>query len=68
MIRLGTVVDPDHDAIEPRLFGYVVDRDPVQQETLSEPDILHNPWADTPLSPGALRGITEHQRLEATEC
>jgi hypothetical protein len=62
LARVGTVVDPDPNATEPHLFGYVVEVNPEEPETFSEGlHLLHNPWARIPAPLGALRDITEHQ-------
>jgi hypothetical protein len=63
MIRFGTIPDPRPNASTPRTFVYIVgDRGPDERETFSEGlNLLHNPWAQTPLPLGALRDITEHQ-------
>lgn len=66
MIRYGTIVDPDPNAVEGQQFGYVVgDYGSEEWETFSEGlNLLHNPWAETPLDLGMLRGITEHQMVD----
>jgi hypothetical protein len=66
MIRYGTIYDPDPNAIEPQMFGYLVgDYEADQRETFSEGlNLLHNPWAKNPLDLGVLRDVTEHQLLD----
>ena len=66
MIRYGTIVDPDPNAVEGQQFGYVVgDYGSEEWETFSEGlNLLHNPWAENPLDLGVLRGITEHQMVD----
>lgn len=66
MIRIGTIVDPDPNATQPRLFGQLIGPvEPDQRETFGEGlHVLHNPWADTRLPVGTLRGVTEHRLLD----
>jgi hypothetical protein len=66
MIRYGAIVDPDPNATQPQLFGYLVgDYEPDERETFSEGlNLLHNPWAENPLGLGVLRNVTEHQLLD----
>jgi hypothetical protein len=61
MIRYGTIVDPDPNAVEGQQFGYVVgDYGSEEWETFSEGlNLLHNPWAETPLRP---RRTSRHHR------
>ena len=64
MIRIGTVYNPDPNAIKPQLFGYVVVPETEYFETFSEGlCLMHNPWARTPLAVGALKDVTEHRLL-----
>jgi hypothetical protein len=66
LARVGTWPGPDPDVPSPRLFGYVVEQcPPGERETFGEAlHILHNPWAEIPLSAGAFRGVTEYALLE----
>lgn len=66
MIRIGTIVDPDPNATQPRLFGQLIGPvEPDQRETFGEGlHVLHNPWARTEVSLGTLRGVTEHRLLD----
>jgi len=66
MIRYGAIVDPDPNATKPQLFGYLVgDYEPDQRESFSEGlNLLHNPWAESPLDLGVLRNVTEHQLVD----
>jgi hypothetical protein len=65
MARMGTVLNPDPNAVEPQLFGYVVVPGMEYFETFSEGlHLIHNPWARNPLPVGAVRDVTEHRRLE----
>jgi hypothetical protein len=66
MIRIGTIADPDPNAIKPRLFGQLIGPvEPNQQETFGEGlHVLYNPWANVPLPRGTLSGVTEHRLLD----
>lgn len=66
MIRWGAITDPDPNAVEPQLFGYLVgDYGPDERETFSEGlQVFHNPWAENPLDLGVLRDVTEHELVD----
>ncbi|ROR43474.1 hypothetical protein [Kitasatospora cineracea] len=66
MIRIGTMPDPDPNAIHPQLFGYLVGGDSSEKvESFSEGwHVLHNPWAKNTLHPDALPGFTRHELLD----
>ena len=64
MVRMGTVLNRDPNAVEPQLFGYVVVPDTEYFETFSEGlHLIHNPRARNPLPVGAVRDVTEHRML-----
>ena len=65
MIRIGTVVNPDPNATEPQLFGYLVgDYGPDDRESFSEGwHVFHNPYAETRLQREALPLFTHHELL-----
>jgi hypothetical protein len=66
MIRIGSMPDPDPNAIHPQLFGYLVEGDGSEEgEPFSEGwHVLHNPWAENPLHPDALPAFTHHELLD----
>lgn len=65
MVRMGTVLNRNPNAIEPQLFGYVMVPDTEYFETFSEGlHLIHNPRAHNPLPVGAVRDVTEHRMLE----
>ncbi|MEV4249517.1 hypothetical protein AB0J63_39650 [Streptosporangium canum] len=62
-LRVGTRYNFDPNASEPELFAYVIgDSEPEEQETFSQGlHLFVNRWADTPLPPEALPGVTVHE-------
>lgn len=66
MVRIGSMPDPDPNAITPQLFGYVVgDYGPQAREPFCEGwHAFHNPYANKPLPAEALPSFTHHELLD----
>jgi hypothetical protein len=62
-LRFGSCYNPDPKASKPEHFAYVVsETETDEQETFSEGlHLFVNPWANTPLPPETLPGITVHE-------
>lgn len=65
MMRIGSVVDPDPNAVVPQPFGYLVgDYGAEDRESFCEGwHVFHNPHAETPLRREALPEFTHHELL-----
>jgi hypothetical protein len=63
LIRQGTVVDHDPNAVAPKAFSKRVNDPDYYEDWCEGLDVWHNPNANFPLNPGLMRNIAQHNLL-----